>query len=852
MSNRLNYSNVKTFGLISAEGLSITGEYSFPLQDGLANQVLSTDGLGNVQFTDLSALQIITATNILNGTGINWTIIGLNTVQGDVTLSPFSTTDLSEGINLYFTNERVDDRVAALLRRGLIGSSPTTPLTWVYDDVANTLSPQISISAFTTDNLPQGTTNLYFSGELVDDRVASLLKSGIKGASGTNTIVWNYVDGLDSLTPAVSLGPFNSDDLAEGITNLYFTDDRAIDAVGGSLVNSATVTWTYNALLNTIEATAITGISDIEIQQDGFTIANRPIIDFVTGTNILLNVSDDALNNKVSVEINANIGGALDDLSDVFFLSPGPQTNDVLYFNGAAWTTTDVFSILPADYESISYADLRSTALSSNLVTGRKYLINDYQTIYNIPGTSPQVEATGAIEPLIVTAISNSEISPIAFSPSNPNDIIHYNLSSWAVGFRNSTINSKGVIYYREDTINRNIYPADFREIICRRWDDGSGNYEVTTDNSNPYTDYPIFGANCFDNRIDPTDLTIIQGSYSIAEALPNIYLRANSLENYFSPSCYGISFTTSNTALCKFNGITINSSFRGATTQIINNGVILNSIFKAGVASTIINSEETITGISSSTFDSTVSNCELAAISNSIFSDILTNSNIAYINNSSFTGAVSYCKINAISGVTATGLFGFIEGITIEDCTFSDDVDNLYFNKLKNITFNGTVKNNNLYTFINGTTKTVGLSFHQNTFLKAISDTTIGDNMTACFFAGEVTDSIFEDDITYCNFLGDLNSCEFKAPSMTKVTFQGALNTFKIFNTCTALSSVTFITGVFNATSLGTGSTNLADSTKFTEVIVDSLGGSGNLYERYIDLIGSPPVPEYVYTLLV
>lgn len=56
-----------------------------------------------------------------------------NTTRANTWLATKSTTDLAEGTNLYFTNERVDDRVAAL-----IVNSGT--VTWTYDDGANTLS----------------------------------------------------------------------------------------------------------------------------------------------------------------------------------------------------------------------------------------------------------------------------------------------------------------------------------------------------------------------------------------------------------------------------------------------------------------------------------------------------------------------------------------------------------------------------------------------------------------------------------------------------------------------------------------------------------------------------------------
>lgn len=90
--------------------------------------------------------------------------------------------------------------------------------------------------------------------ELVDDRVALLIQNG-------TGLTWTYVDALNTLTGNVSLAPFSTTDLAEG-TNLYFTDERAQDAVGSILTNSASVTWSYNDPAGTIMATVVAGAVD--------------------------------------------------------------------------------------------------------------------------------------------------------------------------------------------------------------------------------------------------------------------------------------------------------------------------------------------------------------------------------------------------------------------------------------------------------------------------------------------------------------------------------------------------------------------------------------------------------------
>jgi hypothetical protein len=74
--------------------------------------------------------------------------------------------------------------------------------------------------------------------EAVDDRVAALLQNG-------TGLSWSYNDGSNTLTPAVSLAAFSTSNLGER-SNLYFTDERAQDAVGAALTDSATIDFTYN------------------------------------------------------------------------------------------------------------------------------------------------------------------------------------------------------------------------------------------------------------------------------------------------------------------------------------------------------------------------------------------------------------------------------------------------------------------------------------------------------------------------------------------------------------------------------------------------------------------------------
>jgi len=135
-----------------------------------------------------------------------------------------TTDDVTEGsTNLYFTAERVDDQVNTLLTAG-------ANVTLTYDDAAGTLTiagVEDNLSNNTTSDLAEG-TNLYFTTERVDDQVASLLTAG-------SNITLTYDDAAGTLTITGvedDLSNNTTSDLAEG-TNLYYTTARFDTAFSG-------------------------------------------------------------------------------------------------------------------------------------------------------------------------------------------------------------------------------------------------------------------------------------------------------------------------------------------------------------------------------------------------------------------------------------------------------------------------------------------------------------------------------------------------------------------------------------------------------------------------------------------
>lgn len=92
---------------------------------------------------------------------------------------------------------------------------------WIYFDSG--AWKKEAIDSITTDSLLEGEENSFYTDEKVDDRVKDLIQDG----SG---ITWAYDDTENTLTPEINLDPFTTDDLDEGGDNLYFLNSRAIGA----------------------------------------------------------------------------------------------------------------------------------------------------------------------------------------------------------------------------------------------------------------------------------------------------------------------------------------------------------------------------------------------------------------------------------------------------------------------------------------------------------------------------------------------------------------------------------------------------------------------------------------------
>ena len=207
----------------------------------------------------------------LSGTTISANVTSVNSQTGAVVLT---TTSINEGTNLYFTDERVDDRVSNLLVAG-------TNITLTYNDVANTLTINASARAggYATvqedgSNLTQRTTlNFVGAGITASDNVSKTdvtLDATLNALAAYNTNGLLTQTAADTFTgrtltaPAAGITITNPAGTAGNPTFALANDLAAVEALSGTGIarRTGTDTWSVGTTVSVAEGgTGLTTVS---------------------------------------------------------------------------------------------------------------------------------------------------------------------------------------------------------------------------------------------------------------------------------------------------------------------------------------------------------------------------------------------------------------------------------------------------------------------------------------------------------------------------------------------------------------------------------------------------------------
>ena len=182
-----------------------------------------------------------------------------------ISVTGLDTDDVSEGTNLYFTNQRALDATseaydisgaadtaynnavsdAAFDATSKANTAQTNATNYTDQEISSEVTNRnnaitSAIDALTTSDIEEG-SNLYFTDYAAKVSAVDLLTNATKE---NIEITWTNQGGL-VIAAENGVADSTTDDLEEGETNLYFTDSRALDAVSGSNIQpeSIDITW---------------------------------------------------------------------------------------------------------------------------------------------------------------------------------------------------------------------------------------------------------------------------------------------------------------------------------------------------------------------------------------------------------------------------------------------------------------------------------------------------------------------------------------------------------------------------------------------------------------------------------
>ena len=296
---------------------------------GAYTQIIATDSTPTVLFYQCT----------------NHALMG-NTVNFDTrNLTGFDTADLTEGTNLYYTDARFDTRLAAK----------------------------------DTDDLTEGSSNLYFSDERAQDAAASM----ITGGSHTN-LTATYNDGSNTIDLAVSGGGSVSDAFkniaVSGQSNIVA--DSSTDTL--TLAAGDNITLTTNASTDTVTiASSASGSGTLTIEQQTFSGDGSDTTFTLTSTCNNENKLQVYIDGVYQSKSNFSVSGT----TLTFSTAPAAGTNNIEVIHLEALAGTVQVDTFTGDGSDTTF-DLTTTISSEN--NTQVYLDGVYQSKgnYSISGTT--------------------------------------------------------------------------------------------------------------------------------------------------------------------------------------------------------------------------------------------------------------------------------------------------------------------------------------------------------------------------------------------------------------------------------------------------------------------------------
>jgi len=390
-------------------------------------------------------------------------------------------------------------------------------------------------------------------------------------------------------------------------------------------------------------------------------------------------------------------------------------------------TTNGIYTKL---IDEVTYAELAALISGSDLIQGRQYLITDYQTVHTIPGTADT--NTGSLDPLIVTATYNNQLSPIAQSTTYPQDIVYYSHSNADTNVVNGA--TKGFIYRRIDTDNNIDVPFDYKAVKFRRWKlDVSAAWDIgTTYNATAV----VLGADgnvylsmkAGNTGNDPT--TDLYWWYKFP--FTNAEYCALSSASITSPSSHTVPVSALYQDVTLFSTIPSNVKITYMGYTVTNKNISYFNMRILTAHNVVINSHGNATGTFKSISKSIIDGYQFTLnyvdtiVDSQIYSPTFTSNLLTIIDNCSITGQIEGCILKTMDRCTVLASAS-LTFVNVNPSALSAFVYNTFYGRISGLTM--------LYT--------TGVSFRNNNFYGLDSVLSSTDFTTATLVLGNYTKDI-------------------------------------------------------------------------------------------------------------